>query len=70
MNDKINFEKAEEIQNSGINEVLVSLEDGKVLKIVGNNFVDASYFLTFDPAEVGINEKVYYPALKEILDQT
>lgn len=67
--DRINFEKAEEIQNSGINEVLVSLEDGKVLKIVGNNFVDASYFLDFDPAEVGINEKVYYPALKEILDQ-
>lgn len=67
--DRINFEKAEEIQNSGINEVLVSLEDGKVLRIVGNNFVDASYFLDFDPAEVGINEKVYYPALKEILDQ-
>jgi len=67
--DRINFDKAQEIQNSGINEVLIVLEDGKIVKIIGNNFVDASYYLDFDPLEVGINEKVHYPTLKEILDQ-
>lgn len=67
--DRINADKAKEIQNSGINEVLIVLEDGKIAKIVGNNFVDASAFLNFDLAEVGIYEKVHYPTLKEILDQ-
>jgi len=67
--DRINLDKAEEIQNSGINEVLVTLEDGRIAKIVGNNFVDASKFLDFDPSEAGIYEKVHYPTLKEILDQ-
>jgi len=57
------------IQNAGVNQVEVLLDDEKVVKIVGNNFVDAKHYLSFDPHEVGINEKVHYPVLKEILDQ-
>jgi len=67
--DRITRDKALEIKNSGINEILVTLDDGRTTKIVGNNFVDASKHLNFDPTEVGINEPVYYPALKKILDQ-
>jgi len=67
--EKITREKAEMIQNAGVNQVEVLLEDGKVIKIVGNHFVDAKHYLSFDPREVGINEKVHYPVLKEILDQ-
>jgi len=57
------------IQNAGVNQVEVLLDDEKVVKIVGNHFVDARQYLSFDPQEVGINEKVHYPVLKEILDQ-
>ena len=39
------------------------------MKVIGNNFVDASAWLPFDPAEVGINEKVHLPTLKEIMEQ-
>ncbi len=67
--ERITREKAEMIQNAGVNQVEVLLDDEKVVKIVGNHFVDAKHYLSFDPHEVGINEKVHYPVLKEILDQ-
>ena len=67
--DKPNREKAEAIQNAGINEAWIQLDNDKVVKMLGNCFVDASGFLSFDPSEVGINEKVHYPTLKVLLDQ-
>ena len=48
---------------------MVELSIGEdVVRVHGNHFVDAKGYLDFDPAQVGINEKVYYPALKEILE--
>ncbi len=67
--DRISRELAKDIQNRGINVLSLKLEDDKTIKVVGNNFVDASYYLDFDPLEVGINEKVHYPTLREILDE-
>ena len=45
------------------------MDTDKTVKVLGNNFVDASGFLSFDPQEAGINEKVHYPTLMAILDQ-
>ncbi len=59
---------AEKIQNAGVNMVRLEI-DGREVKVIGNNFVDASAWLPFDPATVGINEKVHLPTLKEILSQ-
>ena len=59
---------AEKIQNAGINMVRLEI-DGRDVKVIGNNFVDASAWLPFDPAIVGINEKVHLPTLREILSQ-
>jgi DNA-directed RNA polymerase subunit beta len=64
----ITREQAEEIQNSGINSVRL-LVDGKVVVTVGNNTVDLQAFVDFDPAEIGINEKVNYEVLKSIMDE-
>ena len=58
---------ARDIQNAGINSVRIQME-GHVHKVVGNHFVDASKHLPFDPREVGVQENVLYPVLKEILD--
>ncbi len=55
------------IQNSGINVVSIKVEDN-VVKVIGNHFVDAKGYLSFDPLEAGINEWVYYPVLRELLD--
>ena len=67
--EKVSRENAELIQNAGINQVYVQLDNGKTAKLVGNNFVDANGFLDFDPSQVGIIEKVHYPTLKSILNQ-
>ncbi|MHB1315677.1 MAG: DNA-directed RNA polymerase subunit beta [Christensenellales bacterium] len=64
---RISREVALKIQNCGINRVSVAVE-GKSFKVVGNSFVDPAGYLPFSPDEVRLNEKVYYPVLREILD--
>ena len=59
---------AKEIQNAGINAVKLAFGD-ETHKVIGNHFVNARAYLSFDPEEAGINEDVYYPALKKILDE-
>ncbi len=66
--DIISEEAAQAIELSGINEVYISA-DGEKIKVVGNNFVDAAPHLPFDPMEVGLNEKVHFPTLMEILNE-
>lgn len=66
----ISPEKAVEIQNSGINEVLVVRPDAKGnFKVIGNATVDLGAYIDCDPKELGILEKVYYPVLKQILKE-
>ncbi len=67
--EKISYEKAWEIQNSGINVVHVLAEDDKKVKVIGNNFVDIKSHIKFDIDDLKIKEKVHYPTLKEILDE-
>ena len=67
--EKISYEKAWEIQNSGINVVHVLSEEEKKVKVIGNNFVDIKSHIKFDIDDLKIKEKVHYPTLKEILDE-
>lgn len=64
----INKELAEEIQNAGINEVTVLVED-KPVKIIGNGTVDLRAHVDFDPKEIRITEKVNYNVLQSILNE-
>ncbi|MDD6251506.1 MAG: DNA-directed RNA polymerase subunit beta [Oscillospiraceae bacterium] len=67
--DTVSREKALEIENAGVKEAFVSLEGGKIVKILSNNMVDISCYVDFDAnEECGINEKVSYPVLMEILE--
>ena len=66
--EKITREKAEEIQNCGINEVEI-LVDGKVVKVVGNNTVDINkYPMPYDVSSLNLKELVNVRVLREILD--
>ncbi|MDD2648582.1 MAG: DNA-directed RNA polymerase subunit beta [Eubacteriales bacterium] len=67
--ETISHEKAWAIQNAGINSVDL-LVDETVVRVVGNDFVNAAEYLPFDPKEVGINEMVHLPTLVEILNST
>ncbi len=67
--DTISEDVALNIQNAGINEVLLvnANGDGGVFKMIGNNTVDLTAFVDCNPEELGINERVYYPTLKKIM---
>jgi len=64
---KITREKALEIQNCGINSVDIQVED-RVVRVIGNNFVDIRKIVDFNIDDLNIRENVHYPTLKEILD--
>lgn len=66
--EKITKDIAIEIQDAGINKVDVIIDDNKTVRVIGNNFVDIRKYISFDPAECGIKDQVYYPILKEILE--
>ncbi|MCF2660679.1 DNA-directed RNA polymerase subunit beta [Pseudoflavonifractor phocaeensis] len=61
-------ERAHELDDLGVNEALLDM-DGKVIKVFSNNMVHMEKFVDFDPAEVGVDEMVYFPALCQLLDQ-
>ncbi len=65
---KISKEKAYEIENLGIREAKVYGREDRVVKVLGNGFVDPKKYMDFDLSEYKLREKVYYPVLKEILD--
>ncbi|MFZ5966801.1 MAG: DNA-directed RNA polymerase subunit beta [Bacillota bacterium] len=65
---KIDRDTAIAIENSGIKAVNIIGEDGKVVKVIGNNFVDIKEYISFNIDDINLEERVYFPVLKEILD--
>ena len=66
-----------EIQDAGINDVVINVADDrslrngsqpKYVRVIGNNTVDMKNYVDFDPAEIGIEDRVNYTALTEMLD--
>ena len=65
--EKISRTMASNIQSAGINSVDILVED-KVLRVIGNHFVDLEKVVSFDVSDLNIREAVHYPTLMEILD--
>ena len=65
--ETIRRDQALDIQNTGINVVHLQCED-HVVRVLGNNFVDARGFLPFDPKEAGINEFAHLPTLMATIE--
>ncbi|MDY4975624.1 MAG: DNA-directed RNA polymerase subunit beta, partial [Clostridia bacterium] len=59
-------DKAEELEAAGINEVWLDME-GKKVKVFSNHMVDLKAFVDFDVPK--ITEKVFFPVLKELMDE-
>jgi DNA-directed RNA polymerase subunit beta len=60
-------EMAEDVEKSGIDTAFLSVEDREV-KVFSNGMVDISNFIKMDVKKYGINEKVRFSVLKEILN--
>ncbi len=65
----ISKEVAHDIQESGINKVVLKVED-KLVNVIGNGTVWINSFIDVDAESLGIEERVNYRVLKEILDNT
>ena len=70
----ITLQKAIEIENAGINSVDVKLSevDDKVIRVVGNHYVDINQFdeiKNLDLTELRLSEKVYYPEMIRVIDE-
>ncbi|OPJ60620.1 DNA-directed RNA polymerase subunit beta [Clostridium oryzae] len=65
--EKIDREMAMTIQNLGINSVDIQVED-KVIRIIGNHFVDIHKVVPFNIDDLNIRELVHFPTIMEILN--
>ncbi len=82
--DKLTYEQALEIEQAGVSEVFLTVEVKeyfvtdtgenatrmvkKEVKVIGNGMVDIAGYVPFDASKYGINEKVHFKVLKEILE--
>ena len=63
---ELTSEQATQIQNAGINEVWVELDNGKRHYMRGNNRVALDSLLKCNPRDYGIYELVHYPTLTQL----
>ncbi len=82
--EKLSFDKAMEIEQAGVYEVYLTVEVKeyyvtetgenatrmveKEVKVIGNGMVDITGYVDFDVEQYGINEKVSFKVLKDILE--
>ncbi len=59
---------ADQIQNAAVTHVFVNFEDRKI-KVLSNMVVDIHQYTNLDLKEFDIFEKVYYPVLKELMNE-
>ncbi|MDE7389475.1 MAG: DNA-directed RNA polymerase subunit beta, partial [Lachnospiraceae bacterium] len=64
----VSREKALEIENAGVSEAFIKLDNDKVIKVISNGMVDLTKYVDFDIAECEIDEKVRFSVLCDILD--
>ncbi len=64
--------RAMEMEDAGVTVAYVTVEEHggeqKEVKIITNGMVDISKYIDFDVTDLGVNERVRYVVLKEILD--
>ncbi len=65
---KATAELADQIQNAAVPFVWIQTEE-KNEKVLSNMMVDLTNFVDCNPAELGIRERVYFPVLKQILEE-
>ncbi|MDD6679520.1 MAG: DNA-directed RNA polymerase subunit beta [Firmicutes bacterium] len=65
--DVLTRQAAQQISARGVNEAVLRV-NGKNVKVFSNGMVDMANFVSFDPREYGIREKVRFCVLREMLD--
>ncbi|MDE7203613.1 MAG: DNA-directed RNA polymerase subunit beta [Lachnospiraceae bacterium] len=66
--DKVTVEMAESIQNAAVPFVWIQTEE-RLVKVLSNMMVDITNFVDCEPRSLGITEQVYFPVLRQILEE-
>jgi len=66
--DKVTVQMAEEIQNAAVPFVWIQTEE-RLVKVLSNMMVDITNFVDCEPRSLGITEQVYFPVLRQILEE-
>jgi DNA-directed RNA polymerase subunit beta len=64
----ITREKALKLDECGVVNLTLKI-DGREVKVFSNGMVNMAHYVDFDPAECGVNEKVRYLVLKQLMEQ-
>ena len=64
----LSAEDALAIERAGINEAYLKLDDGREVKVFGNNTIEPACLLGYDLTDCGIEEKVRTSVLLEIME--
>ena len=62
-------EMAHKVEDNAVNEVMVRLDNGDVVKVFSNNTIRPECVLGFDLKDCGINEKVSTPVILEMMER-
>ncbi|MDR0949160.1 MAG: DNA-directed RNA polymerase subunit beta, partial [Lachnospiraceae bacterium] len=65
---KVTLELADQIQNCAVPFVMIETEERNV-RVISNMMVDMTHYVDCDPKQLGIHEQVFYPVLKQLLDE-
>ncbi len=66
--DKVTAEMADSIQNAAVPFVWIQTEE-RLVKVLSNMMVDITNFVDCEPRSLGITEQVYFPVLRQILEE-
>ncbi|MBQ8276567.1 MAG: DNA-directed RNA polymerase subunit beta, partial [Clostridia bacterium] len=67
--EKLDKERAKQIENAAINEVYLLLENDVEVKVFGNNTIEPEAILGFSLKPYGLSERVKIPVLLDILEE-
>ncbi|MCI9386250.1 MAG: DNA-directed RNA polymerase subunit beta [Lachnospiraceae bacterium] len=66
--EKVTAEMADAIQNAAVPFVWIQTEE-RLVKVLSNMMVDITNFVDCEPRSLGITEHVYFPVLRQILEE-
>jgi len=65
----LTLQQAYDVEDAGVNSVLLELDNGSVIKVLSNNTILPEKVLGFDLKDCGISEKVSLPVILDIAEQ-
>jgi len=66
--EKVTAQMADSIQNAAVPFVWIQIEE-RLVKVLSNMMVDITNFVDCEPRSLGITEQVYFPVLRQILEE-